>query len=44
MELFLLLIPAVVIPLGLTAAGLWWLLSGGEEDDEDDGEYGEGGF
>ena len=46
MELFLLLLPAVVLPIGLSLAGLWWLLAGGEEedewgDDEDDSSGGE---
>ena len=47
MELFLLLVPAVIVPLGLSIAGLWWLLSSdGEEnydenyDDVDDGGIG----
>ena len=45
MELFLLLLPAVVLPIGLSLAGLWWLFSGDEEDewgeDEDDFSGGE---
>ena len=41
MELFLLLLPAVVLPIGLSLAGLWWLFSGGDDgdgwtEDEDD--------
>ena len=35
MELILLLIPAVVLPIGLSLAGLWWLFSNGDDDDDD---------
>jgi len=45
MELFLLLIPAIILPVGLSIAGIWWLL--GSEDEEDDYEAEEpmdGGF
>ena len=34
MELFLLLIPAVVLPVGLSIAGIWWLLASEDEEDE----------
>ncbi len=36
MELFMLLIPAVVLPIGLSLAGIWWLMT---EDDEGDADY-----
>ncbi len=32
MELFLLLVPAVFLPIGLSVVAIWWLLS---EDDTD---------
>ncbi|MGI9318447.1 MAG: hypothetical protein ACR2QW_14045 [bacterium] len=35
MELFLLLIPAVFLPIGLSIVSIWWLLS---EDDTDSDE------
>ena len=43
MELFLLLVPAVIVPVGLSLAGIWWLMAEGDEDDgllEDD--FGDG--
>lgn len=33
MELFLLLIPAIFLPIGLSVVGIWWILS---EDDADE--------
>jgi len=33
MEMFLLFIPAVIIPVGLGAAGIWWLLASASEDE-----------
>ncbi|MBX2867296.1 MAG: hypothetical protein KTR18_01365 [Acidiferrobacterales bacterium] len=42
MELFLLLVPAIFIPVGLSIAGIWWLLSDSNdeeyESDEDSAE------
>ncbi len=35
MELFLLLIPAIILPVGLSIAGIWWLLGGDDEEDQD---------
>ncbi|MEJ2177861.1 MAG: hypothetical protein P8Y12_07895 [Gammaproteobacteria bacterium] len=32
MELFLLLIPAVFLPITLSVIGIWWLLSEGNSD------------
>ena len=46
MELFLLFIPAVIIPVGLSVAGIWWLLGSGEENDDytEDADDMDGGF
>lgn len=41
MELFVLLIPAVILPIGLSLAGIWWLMT---ENDEEDGVYVEDDF
>lgn len=35
MELFLLFIPAIILPIGLSLAGIWWLMSDQESGDED---------
>ena len=47
MELFLLLLPAVIIPIGISLAGIWWLLSDDgdtEQGDEFEDEYDGDGF
>ncbi len=46
MELFLLFIPAVIIPVGLGAAGIWWLLASASEDGDstEDTDDLDGGF
>ena len=35
MELFLLLVPAIFIPVGLSIAGIWWLLNNSDDDQYD---------
>lgn len=46
MELFLLLIPAVILPIGLSLAGIWWLFSEdrGEEEMYLEDDFADGGF
>lgn len=46
MELFLLLIPAVFLPVGLSIAGIWWLFSANDLENEDsmDDDWADGGI
>ena len=47
MELFLLLVPALIIPIGISLAGILWLLSddaGAEESEEYEDEFDGDGF
>ena len=44
MELLLLLIPAVFLPIGLSIAGIWWLLSEDDTDESLDDDSFEGGM
>jgi hypothetical protein len=46
MELFLLFIPAIVLPIGLSLAGLWWLMSedNGDEQDFEEDDFMDGGI
>ena len=48
MELLLLFIPAIILPIGLTLAGLWWLMSDGDgdgdEQDADHDDFSDGGM
>jgi len=48
MELFLLFVPAIILPIGLTLAGLWWLMSEdngeGDEQDYEEDDFMDGGI
>lgn len=46
MELFLLLIPAVFLPVGLSIVGIWWLFSDNDAEAEDstDNDWADGGI